>query len=257
MDQGYPPRKIREHHGARVRRRGIHLRRDANRGSPPSAKRRKRLYVCCPEHVLQPRIRHLQPRRIRKRRTHLQIQVQQFQDQRAFVPLLPRHAAAREQPPLDFHSRVRDAPALLLAHVPCDSRLDPATAPGLLRVASHGSATDGPVPVPFDVRRTALHFPLCTFTPRIQVGLRQKHRQALGAPRPHSCLLCADTSRNHILPLCIHHFRAPKTFRPEKRQGSCFLRHAFALLSSGTPHHQLLPGIRIPGRRVPGTRSLL
>lgn len=143
----------------------------------------------------------------------MQLDIQQFQDQGTFVPLLPWHAAIRNKPPLDFHGRVLVVAALVPAHVPCHSRLDTAAALGIFRIAPHGYPANYLIPVPFDVRRTALHFPLRAFAPRVQVGLRQEHRHALGAPSPHSRLLCADPSRDNFLPFCIHSLCAPETFR--------------------------------------------
>ena len=171
MDQGNPPRKIVLHHGRRFRRRGRHLRGHADRGPPPRAERRKRIHGRRPEHVLQPRIGHLQPGRIFRERVKVRRQVQQLQDEGARLPLLPRHAAVRLRPPLDFQCRAPDAAARVPAHVPRDCRLDQAAAACLPRLAPHGSATDNTLPVPRHVGRTALRFPLRALAVHLQVGL--------------------------------------------------------------------------------------
>ena len=248
MVQEHSPRKVFQHRRRSIRRCRSHFRRHANRSSPPRAERRKRVHVRSAEHVLQPRIGNLQPGHFRQREPQLRLEIQQLQDEGSRLPLCPRHALLRQGPPLDFHGRTPDAPARLLADVLRDSRLDTPAPARLPCRTPHGTATDNPLPVPRHVGGTALCFPLRTLAVPIQVGLRPQHRQTLDSPRALPRLLRTDPPGDGILPVRLHLLRVPENPRQEGLQGPRVLRDALAVLPPGTDHHQLLPGIRFPGR---------
>ena len=171
MDQGNPPRKDNQHLRGHLRSRHRHLRRDPNRGPPPRAERRKRVHVRRAEHVLQPRVGHLQPGALPGRPAHLHQQVQQLQDQGPFVPLLPGNAPVRFQPALDFQCGTLAVAAQLPPDVPRDCRLDPPTATRLLCRAPHGTTAHRTFPVPLHVGGTPLYIPVRALAFDFQVGL--------------------------------------------------------------------------------------
>ena len=198
----------------------------------------------------------MQPGHIRRFAPQLHRQVQQFQDEGSRLPLLPRHAPVRHRPALDFQCRTPDAPARVPADVPRDCRLDQAAPARLPRRPPHGTAAHRALPVPRHVGGTALHIPLRALAVYFQVGLRPQHRNALGSPRHHAGILRADPPGNRILPAFLHILRLPENPRQEGFQGAHVLRDALAVLGTGAAHHQLLPGIRVPGRRVRSPRAL-